>query len=80
MRPRSFFVRRLNCALDFAGTKAAGAHVDAFNFSVDDGTHALNVGLPFAFGLQVRVANVHSGHRALLTDFAVSRHDKSPLL
>ena len=64
----------LNCTLNFAGTKATGADVDALNFSIDNGTHALNIRLPFAFGLQVRVAHVHAGHRAFLTNFAVSRH------
>ena len=67
-------MKSLERTLDFARTKATGADVDAFDLPVDERTHALNVGLPFAFGLQVRVADVHAGHRALLTNFAVSRH------
>ena len=63
---------RLNCTLNFAGTKATSADVDALNFAVDNGTHALNVRFPFAFGLQVRMAHVHARHRALLTNLTVS--------
>ena len=61
-----------DCTLDFAGTKATGADVDAFNLAVYDSAHALDIRLPFAFGLQVRMAHVHTRHRALLTNFAVS--------
>lgn len=63
---------KLDCTLNFAGTKATGANVDALNFAIDDCADALNIGFPFAFGLQVRVADVHAGHRAFLTNFAVS--------
>lgn len=68
----AFILLKLNCTLDFAGTKATSANVDALNFAVYDSTHALNIRFPFAFGLQVRVTDIHARHRAFLTNFAVS--------
>ena len=61
-----------DCTLDFAGTKATSADVEAFNLAVDDSAHALDIRLPFAFSLKVRMAYVHTRHRALLTNLAVS--------
>ena len=63
---------KLDSTLNFAGTKATGADVDALDFAVDDSAHALNVRFPFAFSFEVRVTDVHARHRALLTNFAVS--------
>lgn len=63
---------KLDCTLNLARTKATGADVDAFNFALNDSAHALDIRFPFAFGLQVRVADIHAGHRALLTNLTVS--------
>jgi hypothetical protein len=72
--PGDFICVILNRPLDFTGTQATGADVDSFYLTLDESFNALDVGFPGAFGLQVRVADIHAGGFAFATDFAYVGH------
>ena len=61
-------------ALNLAGTQAASADVYTLYFAVNDCTHTLDIRLPYAFGLQMGMADIHAGLLALCADFANTCH------
>ena len=70
----NFFSRILNSALNFTRTKATCTNIHAFNFTVDNSADVLNIRFPFAFRLQMRMANVHSRHNTFMTNFTIASH------
>jgi large subunit ribosomal protein L17 len=62
---------------DLVRLEAAGAHADAPHCAIHDGSHALQVGVPAAVRLIVRVADVVPRHGALATDLTHSSHGLS---
>ena len=61
-------------AFHLAGAQAARADVDMLPLAVDDRAYTLNIRLPLALRLQMRVADIHAGHLALCTDFTNTCH------
>jgi hypothetical protein len=53
--------RKLDGPLHFTAAETAGAYIHPVYFTFYQGFDSLNVGFPFAFGFQVRVADVHAG-------------------
>ena len=66
---------RLGGLDDLAGPQAAGAHPQALNAAVDDGTHRLEVGFEPAGPDVVCVADGAAHDGALVADFAALGHE-----
>ena len=61
-------------ALDLAGAQAARADVDVLRLAVYNRTYTLDIRLPLALRLQMRMADIHAGHFTFCTDFANTCH------
>lgn len=69
-----FFYTGLYITLYFAGTEAAGADVNAFDFAVYDSAYSLDVRLPGSFGFQMGMADIHARYGTFTADFAIICH------
>jgi len=67
---------RLNRFDHFSGAQAAGADLDALDHTVHQGTHTLNVGVEYAAGLAVGVADVIATHPAFATKITYVGHQE----
>ena len=61
-------------ALDLAGAQAARADVDVLRLAVYNRAYTLDIRLPLALRLQMRMADIHAGHFTFCTDFANTCH------
>ena len=67
-------MHRSDGTLDFARAQAARADVDVLRLAVHKRAYTLDIRLPLALRLQMRMADIHAGHLALCTDFANTCH------
>ena len=65
--------------LNLAGTQTASADVYTLYFAVNNCAHTLDIRLPYAFGLQMGMADIHARLRAFCTDFTNTCHVFYPL-
>jgi len=63
--------------LHFAGTQATGASDNSFGGTVYHSAYPLQIGLPFPFISDMRVANFHAGNRSFAANFTSSHKHTS---
>ena len=68
------FFDQSKSALNSVRAQAVSANIDAFHFAVDDRANTLNVRLPSLFRADMRMAHLHTRHRALMANLTVCRH------
>ena len=75
-----FCVSRSDAADDLAGTEATRANVHDLSLAINDHMDALHIGSPAALGLAIGMADIISGHLALIADFTELTHSSPPPL
>ena len=68
------FMRKSEGTLNLAGTQAARADINTFDFTIHHSADTLNVRLPGTFRLQMRMADIIARQLALCTNFANTCH------
>lgn len=64
----------LDCAVNFTGTQATGANVQAFNRTFNNCSYLLNIRVPSTFGVSIGVADVVASEFSFTADFADRCH------
>ena len=72
-------VNQLDCTVDLAGTKAAGAGVHTSGSTVDNSLDTSYVGLPGTIGTAMRVGHLDSKSNTLAADFTLCHYTVPPL-
>lgn len=72
----SALLGKLDGTLNFAGTQATSANVDALNLTVYNGANALDIRLPGTLSFQMGMAYIHTAKLALIANFTNMCHVK----
>ena len=74
------FVSRSDAADDLAGTEATRANAHLLRLTVYDHMNGLDIRRPATLGLAIGMADIISGHLALIADFTELTHSSPPPL